>query len=110
MMTLSMLVSAKPPKSKPTLAKRMAELTLLVMVEVYEVYFIRCSDTLHAEGQCTFTHDNNLAIHNFKTIFRFFRLRESANLDDSLGSMIRVTCVVSPDVCTKHHTKKFDTN
>ena len=32
MMTLSMLVSAKPPKSKPTLAKRMAELTLLVMV------------------------------------------------------------------------------
>ena len=34
----------------------------------FEVYFIRCSDTLHAEGQCTFTHDNNLAIHNFKNM------------------------------------------
>ena len=71
--------------------------------EVYEVYFIRCSDTLHAKRLFTFTHDNNLGIHKFKTCpnyFRFFRLRESANLDDSLGSMIRATCVVSPDVCT----------
>ena len=39
--------------------------------EVYEVYFIRCSDTLHAKGQCTFTHDNNLEIHNFKTCPNF---------------------------------------
>ena len=31
-MTLSILVRAKPPKSKPTLAKRIAELTLLMMI------------------------------------------------------------------------------